>query len=342
MSIRIPYILSFAAFLLSSLSVFGQQSTSTVPPTVAAPAQDSLPNEAPPPHKASVEHWDKLALRDNSLQPDEPLIGETDKLPHFTRELVRVQWRSGDPIDLYVIRPAGVARPPVVLYLYGYPDEENRFFNNYLCSLVTRNGFAAVGFSSILTGQRYHDIPIKEWFVSDLPQSLAGTAHDVQMILNYLQKRGDFDMNRVGMFGEGSGGTIALLAASVDPRIKAVDVLDPWGDWPVWLATSPIVPDKERAEYLKPGFLTPLAPFDPVKILPAFHAVPLRVQQTMFDTATTPAAVRQKIAESVPKTADYISYKDQDDYLDRAGRDGRILTWMFTHLQPTEPKTGMQ
>jgi len=27
--------------------------------------------------------------------------------------LVRVQWRSGDPIDLYVIRPTGSVKPPV-------------------------------------------------------------------------------------------------------------------------------------------------------------------------------------------------------------------------------------
>jgi acetyl esterase/lipase len=304
---------------------------------VAAPAQATTPEAMP--HKSSIERWDKLSLRDNSLQADEPLMGEVDKLPHFTRELARVQWRSGDPIDLYILRPTGVAKPPVVIYLYGYPDEENRFFNNYLCSLLTRNGFAAVGFSSILTGQRYHDVPMKEWFVSDLEQSLVGTTHDVQMILNYLEKRGDFDMAHVGMFGEGSGGTIALLATSVDPRIKAVDVLDPWGDWPEWLATSPIVPDKERAEYTTPDFLNPLAPFDPVNFLPKFNAAPVRLQQTLFDQTITPAAVRQKIAESAPKSGDFVVYKDQQEYLDKASQDGKMLDWMFSHLQPAAGKT---
>jgi len=342
MSIRIPLFLSLAIFVLSPSSLLCQQNSSAIPATIAAPAQEASPIEPPAPHKVSVEHWDKLALRDNSLHADEPLVGEVDKLPRFTRELLRVQWRSGDPIDLYIMRPAGVAKPPVVIYLYGYPDEENRFFNNYLCGQLTRNGFAAVGFSSILTGQRYHDVPMKEWFVSDLQQSLVGTTHDVQMVLNYLEKRGDFDMTRVGMFGEGSGGTIALLAASVDPRIKAVDILDPWGDWPTWLATSPIVPDKERAAYLKPAFLDPLAPLDPANILPHFNSAPLRVQQTLFDQSTTPAAVRQKIAEAIPKSADFISYKDQEDYLDKAAREGRMLNWMFAHLQPAEAKNSIQ
>jgi hypothetical protein len=70
------------------------------------------------------------------------------------------------------------------------------------------------------------------------------------------------------MFGQGSGGTIAILSASVDPRIKALDVLDPWGDWPDWLAKSPQVPDAERAAYLKPEFLAKVAPLDPVVWLP--------------------------------------------------------------------------
>jgi len=44
--------------------------------------------------------------------------------------------------------------------------------------------------------------------------------------------RGDIDMDHVGMWADGSGAAIAILAASVDPRIKALDLLDPWGDWP--------------------------------------------------------------------------------------------------------------
>src|ERR1022692_4628664 len=76
------------------------------------------------------------------------------------------------------------------------------------------------GFVSALTGQRYHDRPMKEWFVSELPEALGSSVHDVQMILNYLADRNDLDMTRVGMYGQGSGGTIAILAASADPRLK--------------------------------------------------------------------------------------------------------------------------
>jgi hypothetical protein len=121
---------------------------------------------------------------------------------------------------------------------------------------LVRGGFAAVGFVCALTGHRYHDRPMKQWFLSET----AGVpGHDsprpAQTVLNYLENRGDLDMSRVGMSGEGSGASIATLASAVEARIKVLDVLDPWGDWPTWMSTSPFVPDDERPDYMKPEFL---------------------------------------------------------------------------------------
>ena len=141
-----------------------------------------------------------------------------------------------------------------MIYVYGYPSETDRYLDDGWCTRATAGGYAAVGFVPALTGQRYHGVPMKEWFVSELQQSLGESTHDVQMVLDYMAQRGDVDMNSVGMFGVGAGGTIAVAAASVDPRLKAIDLLDPWGDWPVWLATSEVIPDEERPEYVKREF----------------------------------------------------------------------------------------
>jgi len=302
-----------------------------MPATIEAPpaAHDRT---APVPSAASVENWDKLALRDSDLHPDPPVSGQVDTLPEFTRELLRVQWRAGDPIDLYIVRPAGVRKPPVIVYLYGYPAEAVRFLNNSFCKTLTMNGYAAVGFSSMLTGQRYHDVPMKEWFLSDLQHSLVGTTHDVQMVLNYLASRGDFDMKRVGMFGEGSGGTIVLLAASADPRINAIDVLNPWGDWPPWMATSRLVPDSERSGFLTPEFLKSVAPLDPVTVLPKLTHLPLRLQQNLWDGTKTPFAARQHMAAALPPNAQLAQYKDEKEYIEKVGSNGKMLDWMYDHL----------
>ena len=183
------------------------------------------------------EDWTSPALTGSHLLPVRPLEFIND-YPGYTQELLQVQWRSGDPIDLYVMKPKGVKKPPVILYLYGYPTDTDIFKRDDYQELVTRNGVAAVGFVSALTGHRYHDRPLKQWFLSELQECLATSAHDVQMVVNYLAARGDLDMERVGMFAQGSGASIAILASAADPRIKVLDVLDPWGDWPTWMATS--------------------------------------------------------------------------------------------------------
>jgi hypothetical protein len=320
---------------LLSHQLRSQESTSPLPPTIAAPEPILRPEPASP-SASSVERWDRLSVHESTLHADPPLSGQIDNFPGFTRELLRVQWRGGDPIDLYIVRPEGVVKPPVILYLYGYPGEAVRCLNSGLCTTVTKNGYAAVGFSSMLTGQRYHDVPLKEWFVSDLQHSLVGTTHDVQMVLNYLADRGDFEMTRVGLFGEGSGATIAVLAASVDPRIKALDLLNPWGDWPGWLQSSSLVPDAERADYLKPAFLDSVASLDPVTVLPKLTALPVRLQQNLWDVTKTPAAARQRIAAALPPNAQLVQYKDEQEYFDQVGSKGKMLEWMYANLQTSK------
>jgi len=164
-----------------------------------------------------TEDWTTPSLSRSNLQPVRPLDIE-DEGDGYTIELLQVQWRWGDPLDLYVFKPTGVKSPPVILNLYGYPADTDPYRNPIFQRELIKDGFAAVGFVSALTGHRYHDRPMKEWFISELQECLGTTAHDVQMVLNYLETRGDLDMNRVGMFGQGSGASIAILASAVDPR----------------------------------------------------------------------------------------------------------------------------
>ena len=276
------------------------------------------------------EDWTSPALTGSHLKPVRPLEFIND-YPGYTSELLEVQWRTGDPIDLYVMKPKGITKPPVILYLYGYPTDTDLFRREDYEELVTRNGCAAVGFVSALTGQRYHSRPLKQWFLSELQESLATSAHDVQMVLNYLTARGDLDMNRVGMFGQGSGASIAILASAVDPRIKVLEVMDPWGDWPAWLATSPFVPENERAEYVKPEFLKKVATLEPLEWLPKIQAKKLRLDQELFDTVT-PKAIQEKLRAAAPAGTSVMLYKNMEE-LKAAFGDGKNLQWIQHELQ---------
>jgi hypothetical protein len=284
--------------------------------------------------QADHEDLNSLSLAAGGLQADSPIVVEKDEYPEFTRELVRVQWRKADPIDLYVIKPKGVDRAPVILYLYSYPSETERFLNRGYCHRVTQGGFAAIGFVSALTGHRYHGRPMRKWFVSELHEALVSSVHDVQMTLSYLPTRGDLDLNRVGMFGAGSGATVAILAALVDRRIKALDLLDPWGDWPDWMAGSSLIPEVERRDYLTPEFLGRVSELDPVRRLPQLRSrdIDIRLEHVM-DDSTTPPICKRRIESAAPHSVEIIHY-DNTRALFSASSDGRVFQWIKKQLQP--------
>ena len=294
-----------------------------ISPPIADPADTRF--------RGVTEDWTSPALNTSSLRPVKPVGGYIDDYDKYTVELTQVQWRFGDPLDLYVMKPKGVKTPPVILYLYSFPFGTDRFKDEDFQNKVTRDGFAAVGFVSALTGHRYHDRPMKEWFISELQESLATSAHDVQMVLNYLAARGDLDMSRVGMFAQGSGASIAILASAVDPRIQVLDALDPWGDWPTWMATSPFVPEEERANYVKPEFLKKAAQLEPVTWLPKIQAKKFRLQDATFER-NTPKACKEKLRAAVPDGATVVLYKTPEEF-NAMVRNKTELEWIEQQLR---------
>jgi hypothetical protein len=333
-----------AALTFMMLAVAVRQArtqTAEAQSTPSAAAAKTVVHDEPAtssPTRAQTEDWTTISLAKSGL-PVQPPVGiqlSKGELPAgCTRELVRLQWRPADPIDLYIIRPLGIENPPVGLFLLNYSFDTKIFENDYWCSQSKQNGLAIVGFGSALSWQRFHaPRPMKEWFVSELQEALSTSSHDVQMTLNYLQARQDFDMNHVGMYGQGSGGAIAILAAAADPRISALDVTDPWSDWPDWLKESKQIPEQERPAYLKPEFLQKVANLDPVDYLPHLKVKSLRIQQVMNDPVT-PATAKDKIASAAPKSDEVVRYPDPAAQ-HKAIFLGGVTEWLALQLNPKE------
>lgn len=308
----------------------------------AAQFEPASPPIADPTDKRFVTVTEDLttpSLDNSKLKNVMPLIGYVDEEPQYSQELDQVQWRWGDPIDLYIVKPKAVKNPPVIFYLYSYPYDTDYFASEAWQKAVTKDGFAAVGFVTALTGHRYHDRPMRQWFISELQESLAASAHDVQMVLNYLATRGDLDLNRVGVFAEGSGASIAILASAVDPRIKVLDTVAPWGDWPTWLRTSPFVPESERPDYVKPEFLKKLSTLEPLDWLPKIQAKKFRLQDEGFDPVT-PKASKEKLRAAVPANSLVVVYNTPEEF-NAARNHNQVLDWMHAQLQtlPEAPAT---
>jgi hypothetical protein len=92
------------------------------------------------------------------------------------------------------------------------------------------------------------------------------------------------------MFGQGSGGTIALLAAGVDPR----------GNWPEWMAKSTLIPEDERPDDTTPQSLDKVAALDPARVLPQL-TLPVHVQDTLYEKET-PKVCKDRIESVVPSS----------------------------------------
>jgi hypothetical protein len=336
------------AFLLTlaSATALAQIATVAVPleqATVTAPTpalSSSLTSDSTHESMHHGEDWTTIDLAKSGLPLNPPgaLLVEKVKLPGgCTRELLRMQWRPNDPIDLYVIRPASTDKLPVALFLYNYIFDENVFQEDRWCARAVENKFAVVGFPSALSWPRLHaPRPMKQWFVSELPEALATSSHDVQLMLNYLESRSDLDVRHVGMFGQGSGGAIAILAAAADRRIAVLDLMDPWGDWPDWLQYSAQVPEAERASYVNAEFLNRVSGLDPVAYLPQLKGKSVRIQQVLADTVTPPVA-RDKIDAISPATVVINRYPTREAELEALGTNG-ILGWLGTELRTLQPK----
>jgi hypothetical protein len=284
----------------------------------------------------AYEDWSKPELP-SGMRSETDVIGEFEDAA-FRRELVHAQWRDLDPIDLVVVKPVGVAKPPVILYLYSFPSSLERYKDASFCDFLTKNGYAAVGFVLAVTDQRFHDRPQNQWFVSQLQEAMGTSTHDVQMILNYLAQRGDMDMTRVGMWGDGAGASVAIMASAVDPRIKALDLLDPWGDWPDWLAKSSLTANKPREDYLKPEFLASVEDLDPVKWLPSVKAQEVRLQYITGDLTITPPVVREHLESVAPKNVKVVHYDSLEAFRKDVGSTGKGFDWIKQQLEPVPQK----
>jgi hypothetical protein len=311
---------------------------SSLAPICAAQFEPASPPVANPADKRFVgntEDFTTPALTTSNLKKTDILLGYVNDYETYTSQLSQVQWRWGDPIDLWLVKPKGVAKPPVILYLYSYPYDTDYFKDEAWQRAVTKDGYAAVGIVTALSGQRYHDRPMKQWFVSELQEGLATSAHDVQMVLNYLETRGDLDLSRVGVFAEGSGGSIAILASAVDPRIKVLDTVSPWGDWPTWLRESPRVPEIERPDYLTPEFLKKVATLDPLDWLPKIQAKKFRMQDEGFEPIT-PKVSKEKLRATVPAGSVVVVYNTMDEF-NAARNHNKVMDWMHTQLEALSP-----
>ena len=121
----------------------------------------------------------------------------------------RVEIPYGDT-RLYGIlrRPAGVARPPIVVMCMGL-DSAKEEMDAYESVFLAR-GMATLAFDGPGQGEAEYELPIRGDY--EVP---------VKAVIDWVEKNADVDGGRIGLWGVSLGGYYAPRAAAFEKRVKA-------------------------------------------------------------------------------------------------------------------------
>lgn len=148
---------------------------------------------------------------------------------------------NGVPLRGWLIPPASGRVPaPTVIVAHGWSG-------NAADMLPAARVLRATGLAAALFDARGHGASGK-----DGPITILKFAEDIRACLDHLGTRPDLDPARIGVLGHSLGGSGAILAASVDPRIRAVASCSAFAD-----------PRTITADFLR-RFHIPLWPFLPL------------------------------------------------------------------------------
>ena len=130
-------------------------------------------------------------------------------LPHLNPpgEYVRIPF-PGRALAGVLRRPAGVARPPIVVMCMGL-DSAKEEMDGYE-SLFLARGLATLSFDGPGQGESEYDLPIRGDY------EVAVTA-----VVDWVARRMDVDAEKIGLWGVSLGGYYAPRAAAFERRIKA-------------------------------------------------------------------------------------------------------------------------
>ena len=211
--------------------------------------------------RADAEAWQK-ALRARLLEliggfpeqraPLRPKVLETRTYPAYRRDKVIFDSRPGSTVLAYVLIPTRAASPaPAMICLPGHGrgvddivgiDErgndrtEKTGYAYDFAVQAADAGLAAIAIEQLGFGCRRDPRNASRGLTQKGCDPAAGMAlmlgetligwrvWDVVRTIDYISTRSDLDAGRVGCMGISGGGTTALFAAAIEPRIKAAMV----------------------------------------------------------------------------------------------------------------------
>jgi dienelactone hydrolase len=164
-------------------------------------------------------------------------MGRTHEYLDSGAERVEVPLDGGQVVG-NLRRPAGEARPPLVLLLPGLDSTKEEFFR--LENVFLDRGMATLSMDGPGQGECGYDLPIRADY------EVAVTA-----VLDWIAGRTDLDLPRIGLLGVSLGGYYAPRVLAFEPRVKAgVGLSGPYRFSDIW----DHVPPQTRETFVAKSF----------------------------------------------------------------------------------------
>jgi hypothetical protein len=123
----------------------------------------------------------------------------------------------------------------------------------------------------------------------------------------------------------------------VEPKLKRIDLIDPWGDWPDWMAGSRMILEDERPKLTGKDFLASVAGLDPVHFLPGIDPSRVQMVSVAYDRDTPPAA-KSAMESAMPKGAAIFRYATPAEFQAGMGGGDTLLKWLQPEFEAEKPE----
>jgi dienelactone hydrolase len=202
----------------------------------------SVGEEAQPYPRVSREAFEArlpFFAYDKDIPLDGRAVFEKDA-ERSTRWKVVFRGVQGFLVPGYLEIPKDAEKPyPLVVLMHGWSgnkdgwwDENNYISGSEMRTALLESGYAILAFDASAHGERSNEIdylhvnkyedpaaPQRRNYFS-IPEIVIQTVKDCRRALDYMEARGDIDMDRVGVLGYSMGGVNTMLLLAIEPRFK--------------------------------------------------------------------------------------------------------------------------
>ncbi|MGB9718549.1 MAG: alpha/beta hydrolase family protein [Thermoproteota archaeon] len=230
-------------------------------------------------HHTAEEDFSRFYTYDRSipLNASEELIRDEGVC-----KIYKVYFNSVDNerVPAMISIPSGPGKHPCVVFLHGYGGSKEDILS--FASLVAAEGYAVIAIDAEFHGERREEG--KELYSPNLEESVKGiiqTIIDLRRAVDYLETRGEIDVERIGYVGGSMGGILGAIFIGVEPRVKAAALLVAGGNMSLMIMRSqhPAIPAIRK--YLEEQGITyrelqeSLNPVDPLNFIGKFAPRPV-------------------------------------------------------------------